>query len=129
MGFASVLELPNAQWNRDSSERSTWRIWSGPFKCAIVCTQPSKMAGRRAHIILPEELVEEIDQLVGRRGRSGFIARAATAEIKRVRQLKALQKAAGSWKDENHPELAVGAASWVSHLRKESDESSNARRR
>jgi metal-responsive CopG/Arc/MetJ family transcriptional regulator len=89
-----------------------------------------EMAGRRAHIILPEELVEEIDQLVGRRGRSAFIARAATAEIKRVRQLNALQKAAGSWKDENHPEIAVGAASWVSHLRKESDERlSNARRR
>jgi hypothetical protein len=88
------------------------------------------MAGRRAHIILPEELVEEIDQPVGRRGRSGFITRAATAELKRVRQLNALQKAAGSWKDKNHPELAAGAASWISNLRKESDERlSSARRR
>jgi hypothetical protein len=89
-----------------------------------------EMAGRRAHIILPEELVEEINQLAGRPRTAAALSLALPTEIKRVRQLNAWQKAAGSRKDENHPEIAVGAASWVSHLREESDERlSNARRR
>ena len=79
------------------------------------------MAGKRAHIILPEEMVEEIDQIVGRRGRSGFIMRATAAELKRVRQLEALRKAAGSWKDQDHPELAGGAGRWVRLLREENE--------
>ncbi len=52
----------------------------------------------RAHILLPEELVGQIDRLVGRRGRSRFLVLAATNELRRQRQLAALQKAAGSWK-------------------------------
>ncbi|MGD0075120.1 MAG: hypothetical protein ABSD31_12400 [Candidatus Binataceae bacterium] len=80
------------------------------------------MGGKRAHIILPEELVAEIDSLVGQRGRSGFIVRAASAEVRRQLQLKALEKAAGSWKDRYHPELKAGARNWVARMRRESDE-------
>ncbi|MGH7813072.1 MAG: hypothetical protein ACREQI_03615 [Candidatus Binataceae bacterium] len=36
-------------------------------------------------------------------------------------QLKALEKAAGSWKDEHHPEIKEGARKWVARLRSESD--------
>jgi hypothetical protein len=35
----------------------------------------------------------------------------------RLRQLKALEAATGSWKDKDHPELKQGAAKWVSKLR------------
>ena len=79
------------------------------------------MAGRRAHIILPEELVEEIDTLVGPRGRSRFIVEAASAEARRQRQLRALKEAAGSWKDVDHPELKGGARTWVRKIRKEGE--------
>lgn len=48
------------------------------------------MAGKRAHIIIPEELIAEIDNLVGRRGRSRFILSAAADEVRRQLQLKAL---------------------------------------
>ena len=79
------------------------------------------MSTRRTHIILPEELVEDIDRMVGRRGRSGFIVQAAETELMRLRQLAAIEKTAGSWKSRNHPELAHGAAHWVLHMRKQSD--------
>src|SRR5690348_9633404 len=83
------------------------------------------LATRRAHIILPEQLVEDIDRMVGRRRRSGFIAQAIETELMRLRQLVAIEKAAGSWKSQNHPELAQGAARWVSRLRQESDKRLN----
>jgi hypothetical protein len=79
------------------------------------------MSTRRTHIIIPEPLVSEIDRLVGKRGRSEFLAQAAEKELRRLQQIEALQRAAGSWKDKDHPELKQGAAQWVRQLRKESD--------
>ena len=80
------------------------------------------MGAKRAHIILPDELVADIDRLVGPRGRSRFIVAAASAEARRQLQLKALDKADGSWKDERHPELKEGARKWVAGIRRESEE-------
>jgi hypothetical protein len=81
----------------------------------------TKVAHRRAHIIMPEELLGQIDRLVGRRGRSRFLVSAATNELRRQRQIAALNRAAGSWKDEDHPELQGGAEKWVDRLRRQSD--------
>lgn len=75
----------------------------------------------RTHVIIPEPLVEEIDRVVGKRGRSAFLAQAAEKELRRLRQIQALDGAAGGWKDKDHPELDGGAARWVKSLRKESD--------
>ena len=79
------------------------------------------MSTRRTHIIIPEPLVSEIDRLVGKRGRSEFLAQAAEKELRRLQQIEALQGAAGSWKDNDHPELKQGAARWVRQLRKQSE--------
>lgn len=81
------------------------------------------MATIRAHIILPVKLVDEIDALVGPRGRSAFLVETAQAEVKR-RQLKAfLQRKEPVWKDEDHPEIATrGAAAWVRSQRDEKSE-------
>ena len=78
-------------------------------------------ATRRTHIVIPEPLVNEIDRLVGKRGRSEFLARAAEKELRRLQQIRALENVAGTWKDKDHPELKVGAARWVKELRKESE--------
>lgn len=75
----------------------------------------------RTHVIIPELLVEEIDRVVGKRGRSAFLAQAAEKELRRLRQIQALEGAAGGWKDKGHPELDGGATRWVKGLRKESD--------
>ena len=76
---------------------------------------------KRTHIVLSERLVSDIDRLVGKRSRSAFLSEAAEKEILRLRQLKALQEAAGSWKDKDHPELSRGAAAWVRQLRREDE--------
>lgn len=79
------------------------------------------MSTRRTHIIIPEPLVSEIDRLVGKRGRSEFLTQAAEKELRRLQQIKALEGAAGSWKDKDHPELHGGAGKWVRELRKENE--------
>jgi len=79
------------------------------------------MGSQRAHVVLPEELIEEIDSLVGSRGRSAFIAETARAELNRRQLLAFLRSGEPAWKDEDHPELADGAAKWVNKIREESD--------
>lgn len=77
------------------------------------------MAIKRAHIVIPEDLVQSIDALVGKRKRSKFITEAAKKELSRLRLLRALDKAKGSWSNRDHPELARkgGAYKWVRALR------------
>jgi hypothetical protein len=77
------------------------------------------MNAKRTHIVISQELVAEIDTIVGKRGRSAFLTRAAEKELMRLRQIKALESVPGSWKDKDHPELKEGAANWVKHLRQE----------
>jgi len=77
------------------------------------------VTNKRTHVVIPEELVSAIDAVVGKRGRSSFLTQAAEKELKRLRQLKALDQAAGSWKDKDHPELSQGADKWVEKLRQE----------
>jgi len=50
----------------------------------------------RTTITLPDNLVAEIDGLVGPRGRSGFMARAAANELRRERLRRALDDARGA---------------------------------
>ena len=79
------------------------------------------MPAVRAHVLMPKDLLVEIDSLVGRRRRSQFLAEAARQEVKRRQLLSALQEAAGCWKDEHHPELRKGPKAWLRRLRKQDD--------
>ena len=79
------------------------------------------MTNRRAHVIIPDKLVEEIDDLVGKRSRSQFLVQAATYELKRQRQLAALKIATGAWKLGDHPELKAGPVAYQRKLRAESE--------
>jgi hypothetical protein len=76
---------------------------------------------RRAHIVLPEDLLREIDALVGPRGRSAFLVETARKEVRRHRLLQFLQSKDPAWKDKDHPELVAGAGNWVRQLRAESE--------
>ena len=76
---------------------------------------------RRTHVVLSEQLVKEIDTLVGARQRSSFITQAADKELMRLRQIEALKAARGAWKDADHPELKQGSVKWVRKLRQESE--------
>jgi metal-responsive CopG/Arc/MetJ family transcriptional regulator len=76
---------------------------------------------KRAHVILPVDLMADIDKLVGKRGRSAFISELVRDEIQRRQQQSALHSAKGAWKDADHPELKAGAAAWVRKIRAESE--------
>jgi metal-responsive CopG/Arc/MetJ family transcriptional regulator len=79
------------------------------------------MSIHRAHVLLPEDLLREIDALVGPRGRSAFLVETARNEVRRQKLLQFLEDKEPAWKDKNHPELAGGAAAWTRKLRAESD--------
>ena len=49
---------------------------------------------KRAHVILPVDLVSDIDKLVGKRGRSAFLTELAQREIKLRRQREVLRETA-----------------------------------
>jgi hypothetical protein len=78
------------------------------------------MSTVRAHVVLPAKLVQEIDALVGPRGRSAFLVETAEKELKRRRLLAFLESDEPAWRDENHPDLVeMGTAEWVRSLRNE----------
>ncbi len=79
------------------------------------------MNTKRAHVLLPEDLLREIDALVGPRGRSSFLVETAREEVRRQKLLHFLGSKDSAWNTKDHPELAGGAASWVRKLRTESE--------
>lgn len=79
-----------------------------------------RRASRRVHVMLPAEVVEEIDRLVGPRKRSRFIADAVAGEVRRQRQRAALAEMDGILADDDIPgwETPEAAAEWVRALRR-----------
>jgi hypothetical protein len=59
----------------------------------------------KAHLVLPRDILEAVDQIAGKRKRSLFIAQATQEKLERERFLKVLDEAKGAWSDNNHPEL------------------------
>jgi hypothetical protein len=79
------------------------------------------MATHRAHLVLPTELLAEVDELVGARGRSAFVVEVLTAELRRRRLQDFFESKEPLWNAKDHPELKQGAATFVRKLRRESD--------
>jgi len=87
------------------------------------------MSTKRAHILLPDDLMQEIDALVGPRGRSAFLVETARHEVRRRKMLRFLEGPL-SWKQKAHPELSAGAAAWVRKIRAENEaQASSSRKR
>jgi metal-responsive CopG/Arc/MetJ family transcriptional regulator len=78
----------------------------------------------RTHVILPDNLVAEIDGTVGKRKRSHFVEEAIREKLKQQKLLNALKETAGILTSEEYPEWATTekAAKWVSESRKRDDE-------
>jgi hypothetical protein len=80
------------------------------------------MAGtQRAHILIPSDLLSEIDNLVGPRGRTAFLLETARQEVQRRKLLHFLESEKPAWKAKDHPELEDGTAVWVRSLRRQSE--------
>ena len=76
------------------------------------------MGTHRAHIVFPEDLASQIDEIAGARGRNAYIVETMRAAVRRERLLKFLNDPTPVWKDEDHPELAkLGTAAYVRKLR------------
>jgi len=78
----------------------------------------------RTHVLLPHELLEKIDKLVGQRRRSQFLAEAAKEKLARDHLAQAARKAAGSLAEVETPgwESSEAAAEWVRSLRQQDEE-------
>lgn len=77
----------------------------------------------RAHMILPDELIAEVDSLVGPRKRSHFVAEAVADKLRRERLMAAAEAAAGSLVGVDIPgwETSDSAHEWVRRGRREAD--------
>lgn len=78
------------------------------------------MARQRVMVPYPPDVIAEIDKIVSHGKRTAFLVELAKREIKLNRQRMALRVVTGTWKEEDHPELAGGAAKWVRDIRQES---------
>jgi metal-responsive CopG/Arc/MetJ family transcriptional regulator len=78
----------------------------------------------RVHVVIPSELVEEVDALVGRRQRSRFITEAIEHVLAHERLKRAAEAVAGSLADVDIPgwESSEAAEKWVRSLREEWDQ-------
>ena len=69
----------------------------------------------RAHIILPEELLKEVDRVAGRRRRSRFVEAAVREKLTRDTLYLALEKSAGILDPSDYPEWETPeeTSTWV----------------
>ena len=74
----------------------------------------------RAHVVLPDELIRQVDAEVGKRQRSRYIADALREKLRRDKLLRALDNAAGILTARAYPEWATSrkAAAWVRETRR-----------
>jgi hypothetical protein len=75
---------------------------------------------KRTHVLLPAELIGEIDRRVGARRRSAFLAEAARHELRRRDQLASLEAFAGYLKEVDVPGWGSpeAASAWVRQQRR-----------
>lgn len=66
----------------------------------------------RVHITLDEDLVREIDELTGPRGRSAFIEEAVRRAVDQERRWRLMRSAVGAISDRGHP-WDENVARWV----------------
>jgi metal-responsive CopG/Arc/MetJ family transcriptional regulator len=75
----------------------------------------------RAHVVLPDELLEQIDELVGKRKRSEFIAEVLEREVRRRRRMERATEMMGSLRDVDIPgwETSESTVEWVRDQRRQ----------
>jgi metal-responsive CopG/Arc/MetJ family transcriptional regulator len=75
----------------------------------------------RTNLLLPKDLVDEVDHFAGARGRSRYVAEALRARLKRDRLKEAIEKSAGAWSADDYPEFATPemVVEWVRARRAE----------
>lgn len=74
---------------------------------------------KRTHIVIPADLIDAVDRLVGSRGRSEFVATALREKLARVWRTRTLTAAAGALHPAAHLEWDTPekTSAWVRDLR------------
>lgn len=77
----------------------------------------------RTNLLLPKELVEEVDRYAGPRGRSRYVAEALTERLRRDRLTEVVTATSGAWR--GHPLFPTSEAvvDWVRERRAEESDS------
>ena len=78
------------------------------------------MAMARTNVTLPEEMIREIDQIAGPRGRSAYVAEAVRARLKRDRMRQVFDETFGAAKGHSQWRDADEVYRWVRSLRDDS---------
>lgn len=75
----------------------------------------------RTNLLLPRELVEEVDRYAGPRGRSRYVAEALEARLRKDRLREAVRATAGRLRVEDYPDWATPdkVVEWVRARRAE----------
>ena len=73
----------------------------------------------RTHVVLPDELVQGVDALVGERARSRFIAEATAEKLRKERLVKAIREGAGILDPKKYPHWSTPEKvdKWIRDLR------------
>ncbi len=85
------------------------------------------MISRRTHVVLPEELIEKIDKVAGKRKRSSFIEEAVRHKLLNEAQKQVFRKAKGILNLADYPEWDTPekVSAWVAAQRELDDERTN----
>jgi hypothetical protein len=73
----------------------------------------------RTNLLLPKELLEEVDRFAGERGRSRYVAEALRVQLRRDRLREVVEQTAGAWKDNPLWKTSEDVVEWVRALRAE----------
>jgi predicted transcriptional regulator len=76
---------------------------------------------RRTNLLLPDELVREVDRVAGPRGRSRYVAEAVERQLRRDRLREAFESTFGALNPDDHPEWSTREKvdEWVRQRRAE----------
>ncbi|MDP9270667.1 MAG: ribbon-helix-helix protein, CopG family [Chloroflexota bacterium] len=77
------------------------------------------MALMRTNLTLPDDLMRQVDELAGPRGRSRYVAEAVAQRVRRDRLGKALNDSAGVLKGTPHEMSREQVTAWMDRLRSE----------
>lgn len=75
---------------------------------------------KQANFLLPGDLLDDLRKVVPKREQSKTVAEALRKELKRIKLKRALEESFGTWRDNEHPELANGTEQYVRRIRKSS---------
>jgi hypothetical protein len=73
----------------------------------------------RTNLLLPKELVDEVDHFAGTRGRSRYVAEALARSVRRDRLREVVEQTAGAWADNPLWKIDQDVLEWVRALRAE----------